>query len=108
MAENLTWPETVTEWNRQTVADGNALNRNTIKPLIDRTQYLYDQIQDFSRFEIVNVLPAPGSAEANKLYVKVNGDNPDKAKIYVLNENGSDFIEIGPDIKVKDEVLFID
>lgn len=37
----------VTQWTRNTIADGNALNKKTIKPLIERDNYIADQIDGF-------------------------------------------------------------
>lgn len=38
----------VSQWSRKTVADGNALNRKTIKPLIERDEFLADKIDEFA------------------------------------------------------------
>lgn len=37
----------VSQWSRTTAADGKWLNKNTIKPLIDRDNFLADQIDGF-------------------------------------------------------------
>lgn len=38
----------VSQWSRMTVADGNALNKKTIKPLIERDDFLADKISEFA------------------------------------------------------------
>ena len=38
----------VSEWSRTTVADGKWLNKNTIRPLIERTEILRDAINDMA------------------------------------------------------------
>lgn len=60
-------------WNKETVADGNWQNENTIKPLYWRDLYLAECIEDLSAKEIPTYVGGDGIKIENNI-VSVTGD----------------------------------
>lgn len=102
----------VSEWSRSTAADGKWLNKNTIQPLIERTEILRDAINDMSgtsvpelKAQLETEKQTRANADRTEHDERVQADNELHREVDGLSEQIGDTITLveGPGIKL-DEV----
>ena len=102
----------VSEWSRTTAADGNWLNKNTIQPLIERTEILRDAINDMTgssvpelKAQLETEKQVRAEADTAEHTVRSEADDALRRDIDGLSEQIGDTINLveGPGIKL-DEV----
>lgn len=102
----------VSEWSRSTAADGKWLNKNTIQPLIERTEILRDAINDMSgtsvpelKAQLETEKQTRANADRSEHDERVQADNELHREVDGLSEQIGDTITLveGPGIKL-DEV----